>query len=254
LQQKSKDAIKKGQESIQRSTENYTKVQEEIEDNRREINEALDKLNDELKEKLSKIKTQETETLNSIEVKANQALTELESISSDIDAHLNKKQLCQLFIQMKTTEKKLMELQETMEELKDTRNSDITFKPNVELKKLLKRQDSFGYLITENPKNANARYVKNIDVKSKNNTKTCRITGMAQLSSDLLVMADNQNASIKLVDTNTNAILCEAMLDALPWDVTTLDSENVAVTVPESKKILFFRYDKKSVSKLNAGA
>lgn len=82
-------------------------------------------------------------------------------------------------------------------------------------------------------------HIGDINVKTSLDKKDCNITGCALLTSEYLALADNENQSIKILDTIGHKISAELVLTSPPWDVTVLSSDQLAVTLPKERKIQF---------------
>jgi DNA-binding beta-propeller fold protein YncE len=85
----------------------------------------------------------------------------------------------------------------------------------------------------------------NISVKTKDND-TCNITGICFLSPIHLAAVDNYNVTVKLIDIEQEKVITELSVGKTipsdrPWDVTKINSDQLAVTVPHSKIICFLQ-------------
>jgi hypothetical protein len=79
-----------------------------------------------------------------------------------------------------------------------------------------------------------------IGIKTSKDTLDCNISGMTLLTSDLLIITDYNNKTIKIVDISSKSVQAPHKLDSEPFDVTTVSQNEVAVTLPFHKTIQFF--------------
>ena len=71
----------------------------------------------------------------------------------------------------------------------------------------------------------------------------CEVTGIAQLSSTRLLVADSWNKKVKIVscDPSDPRVVDVHPLPNSPFDVTLIPGNVAAVTVPDKKQIMFFQ-------------
>lgn len=74
--------------------------------------------------------------------------------------------------------------------------------------------------------------------------KVCNFTGAVYMDNGNIVLADNENGSLKLFDQEgkfKHSLSCgDAKYDA-PWDMTGIDGDHIAVTFPLRKKVRIYR-------------
>ncbi|XP_052778832.1 transcription intermediary factor 1-alpha-like [Mya arenaria] len=78
-----------------------------------------------------------------------------------------------------------------------------------------------------------------ISVKTASDNKTCQLTSVALLPGDMLLLADSNNNSVKLLDTETNTVVSQVKLPGEPRDLCLLPGDRAAVTLPWKAKIQF---------------
>lgn len=69
------------------------------------------------------------------------------------------------------------------------------------------------------------------------------ISGIELLNSFRIVAVDNPNKIIKIININTNKLEGKISCDGNPWDVTKIDDNIIAVTVPNMSNITFYTID-----------
>ena len=76
-------------------------------------------------------------------------------------------------------------------------------------------------------------------INSKTDKTNVKISNMLLLLPDKLLCVDWGNNSLKVVDTKQKCISSEIQLESEPWDITFISDNQVAVTLPYTKKIIF---------------
>ncbi|XP_052788018.1 E3 ubiquitin-protein ligase TRIM33-like isoform X2 [Mya arenaria] len=76
-------------------------------------------------------------------------------------------------------------------------------------------------------------------VKTSDDIRDCYLTSVALLTGDRLILADCDNYSLKLVDTDNNKLVSQVKLPAFPMDLCLLPGDRAAVTLPMEEKIQF---------------
>ncbi|KAL3864956.1 hypothetical protein ACJMK2_006597 [Sinanodonta woodiana] len=90
------------------------------------------------------------------------------------------------------------------------------------------------------------RQVKDLDrifCKHPDDESDCCISGCCYLADGKIVLADWNNRCVKLLDKFFN-VVSRLVLPQSPWDVTKIDDEKVAVTVPGEKSVFVLTYVK----------
>ena len=77
----------------------------------------------------------------------------------------------------------------------------------------------------------------NINIKFPTDKHSCYITDMAVLPSDLLLLADISNKSVKLADPVSGKLLDQLQLPDQPWRLCLLPGDRAAVTIPGKSTI-----------------
>jgi len=77
----------------------------------------------------------------------------------------------------------------------------------------------------------------NINVESPTDKHRCRISDLAVLPGDLLLLADTYNNSVKLADPASGQLLDKLQLPDIPWGLCLLPGDRAAVTIPDKSTI-----------------
>lgn len=86
-------------------------------------------------------------------------------------------------------------------------------------------------------KNGTIKRMPNLKTKVPKDTMDNIISGLALISTDLLLFLDYLNCSVKTVETTTNKITSLLPLSSTPFGVTTMPHHQAAVTLPYREKI-----------------
>ena len=78
-------------------------------------------------------------------------------------------------------------------------------------------------------------------MKTEGDTDTCLITGSTLLPGNKLILADLGNYKVKLVNLQTSRVTAELKTSSKPWDIASISGDTVAVTVPDSRKIVIVK-------------
>ncbi|XP_053383706.1 uncharacterized protein LOC128549940 [Mercenaria mercenaria] len=77
-----------------------------------------------------------------------------------------------------------------------------------------------------------------INVRTKSNEFPVSFTGCAVLNKNKVLLADYNNRTLTVVDTESEVIIEKKSLDSDPWDIAVLPQDQIAVTMPYEKEIL----------------
>jgi len=130
---------------------------------------------------------------------------------------------------------------------KNTTNlhSDVYYHYEYLLLKTATKQQYFifsGLTLTQQSPNIDFTKVKlsrmaNIKIKSVTDRRDCMITDLAVLPDDLLLLAERDNQSVKLVDPASGQLLDQLQLPGDPWGLCLLPGDGAAVTIPRKSMI-----------------
>ena len=166
----------------------------------------------------------------------------LQISSSNLDIALQNGVESKTFLQLKKTAKQVAHLETLLEEMKNKNADNLRFKfqLNSKTRELLRNMISLGTLEILNRPTKSATFVTEFKVTSASDPyQVCDINGCAVLEDGKIVLADMYNESLKLFDTN-NKLAAYSKLSAGPWDISTVNSDQVVITLPKEKKLQFF--------------
>ncbi|XP_060569009.1 uncharacterized protein LOC132727496 [Ruditapes philippinarum] len=91
---------------------------------------------------------------------------------------------------------------------------------------------------------------RNIDVRTSSDKKKCWINGITVSPQNQLYVADCNNSPIKVIDIKSGTIK-QLQLESFPWDITIVNRDTLAVTLPQIKTIQFISFSSNSLSLKN---
>lgn len=227
---------------------------EEIEKFRRDVNAYLDNAEAELLEEVEQLKKTDVSLNKKLKGECESMHKEIKEIQKSIDKNASKTN--QLFISAKLAQKRLKLCQEAIDRIASESHINVyNFKPSKSLMfvKVKVNKPALGYIYRESKKKAEItygansmvgkklEYVKSCNVLATDEKKKCRISGIALISKDEILLADNKNENhtLTILNVRKNTITPSYKLSSPPWDVTVINSEKVAVTLPKKKEIEF---------------
>ncbi|XP_053391560.1 uncharacterized protein LOC128554320, partial [Mercenaria mercenaria] len=170
-------------------------------------------------------------------------ISKLKSYLQDIKAS---QQHEKLYINIKQAQSKLKsdEVQKAEESLAQT-YTQYRFVRSKDLENAISKQEIFGKLsdptnvVTSKEKKTmdKLKYKDDINVRTKSDKNDCDITGCAVLSSDKIVLVDEDNCKLKVMDRQSKVVIEEKSFDSKPRDITVLPQDQIAVTMPECEEI-----------------
>ncbi|XP_060572484.1 uncharacterized protein LOC132730546 [Ruditapes philippinarum] len=218
----------------------------EIKKFRQEINQRLDELERQAEDAAKVITQENNKHLKAVETTC-EDITKFLKASSDKIKQLNtSKKADKLFMELKLAEKTMKDMEEKELKLSSFDIKEHHFKANVAILTKLKEEKYFGTLI-ERTLNKEALPIQSrqpshegeICVKTRQDGILCGITGMTLLAPDLLMITDYIIDAVKMVDTSSQSVSDQLQLDSGPWDITTVTSTELAVTLPNKQTIQF---------------
>ncbi|XP_060597537.1 uncharacterized protein LOC132751390 isoform X2 [Ruditapes philippinarum] len=218
----------------------------EIKKFRQEINQRLDELERQAEDAAKVIEQENNKHLKAVETTCEDITKSLKASSDKIKQLNTSKQADELFMELKLAEKTMKDIEKKAIEFSSYNIKEHNFKANVAILSNLKAEKSFGTL-TQRTLNKEALPIQiqsrqsshegEICVKTSQDNKKCWITGMSLLTPDLLIITDIDNKAVKMVDTSSQSVFHQLQLDDWPWDITTVTSADLAVTI--NQKIQF---------------
>jgi uncharacterized coiled-coil protein SlyX len=213
----------------------------------------------EINQRLDELERQVEDTAKVIEQDNNKHLKEVEEICEDISKSLKawsdkikqlntSKQANKLFMELKLAGNTMKDMEETELKLFSYDIKEHNFKANDVILNLFKSEMSLGVL-TKKTLNTECQSVQiksrqplhegDICVMTLKDKLKCCITGITLLTPDLLIITDRNNKAVKMVDTSSQSVSDQLQLDNGPWDITTVTSTELAVTLPDKQTIQF---------------
>ncbi|XP_060589367.1 uncharacterized protein LOC132744629 [Ruditapes philippinarum] len=182
-------------------------------------------------------------------------LKTIKSELNDIAECLNSqsKKITDLFVVAKQTETRLSHLEHDMKQNVNTAFTEYKFVRNSELNAIVSGSCPLGKLSSKivfyNPsKECSIAEFKPIFDSETIVHSNALISNMLLLSPDALLCVDNANSSVKVVDITHNCISSQILLKSSPWDITFVATNEIAVTLPDIKKVCFlFITDKRLI-------
>lgn len=96
----------------------------------------------------------------------------------------------------------------------------------------------FGHLIDKSVVKRNLAYEGVIDIKPSKRSKSTCITGLCKINRVLVIVCKDSKC-IKLIDEKQKYEKSSITLDTEPFDVTTVGTKQLALTLPDAKKVMF---------------
>jgi len=135
---------------------------------------------------------------------------------------------------------------------------DVYYYKNLLLQTATKQQYFIFTGLTSTQQSPNIDFTKvklsrmaDINIISATDRLGCNITDLAVLPGDLLLLADNNNKSVKLVDPVSGQLLDQLQLPGTPHGVCLLPGDRAAVTIPRKTMIQTISVTMKKLSLQN---
>ncbi|XP_045216928.2 tripartite motif-containing protein 45-like [Mercenaria mercenaria] len=226
-----------------KSTSSLTDVLADIKKFRKEINKRLDELEKQAENAAKTIQQENNKNLKTIETTCNDVTKSLKA-SSDTIKHLNtSKQADKLFVELKLAEKMIKDYEKRVHHLAAYDVKEYNFIQNEAISTLLDKERSLGTF------SGQTSHQGKICVKTSKDEGRCWITGMTLLTPDLLIITDYNNKAVKMVDTRSQSVIDHMQQDTKPWGVTSVNSTELAVTLPDKKIIQFISVSSNKLKK-----
>ncbi|KAH3822344.1 uncharacterized protein LOC127831632 [Dreissena polymorpha] len=212
-----------------------------IQNMRKDVNAFFDKLEEKI---LTEVTEMQVDDVNKVE-KLQETLEDISGKASillrDVDRQLKQKQMCRLFIVIKTYSKTAKDLRDNLESV--MRKNIVRRYEFVPEKKIIDLENmimDFGELIIKESSVKVPESAGSLNVASNEDQGMPNISGIKLLNSFRIVAVDNPNKIVKIVNINTNKLESKISCDGNPWDVTKIDEKTIAVTFPNMSNITFY--------------
>ncbi|XP_053405616.1 E3 ubiquitin-protein ligase TRIM71-like [Mercenaria mercenaria] len=227
-----------------KSNSSLTDILADIKKFRKEINQRLDELERQAEDETKTIQQENNKNLQIVQTTCDDVTKSLKA-SSDAIKHLNiSKQADKLFMELKLAEQMIKDYEKHVPQSAAFDSKQYNFVPNKAISTLLDKARSLGALTEKSLKHPGEICVTTSKIKDK-----CGISGMTLLTSDLLIITDYNNHAVKMVDTCSQSVTDQLQLDTEPFDVTSVTTTKLAVTLPHTKNIQFISVSSNKLKK-----
>jgi hypothetical protein len=225
---------------------------------RQEINQRLDELERQIEDAAKVVEQENNKHLKAIETTCEDITKSLKTSSDTIKQLNTSKQADKLFMELKLVEKTLKNVEGKKLQLSSYDIKEFNFKTNDAILDLLKTEKYLGTLTQKTLKiktpsvqikSRQSSHQGEICVKTSKDKFMCWITGMTLLTPDLLIITDYLNKAVKMVDISSQSVSDQLQLDSKPWNITTVTSTDLAVTLPYTHTIQFISISSKKLKK-----
>ncbi|XP_053376488.1 tripartite motif-containing protein 2-like [Mercenaria mercenaria] len=257
--------------------ENQDKVKADIQKFRQEINTTLDEWEAQINKEVESLFSREHQRTDSILAQCHEMTGKIETQQKTFKTLEKDKKCNMIFIHGKKKEESVKVDKKIKQKLKqEAKANNYVFQPNLAIKSLLKTETNLGTLLAFNsdeesktkkmqdqaeddktslsthfqlrPKHhenvsssdISVTLLDQINVKTISDVFDCSIRGLAVIDTDRLAVADYLNGSIKIIDVKQKTIVSELKMPSYPWDVTVLQGDQLAVTLPSKSLIQIF--------------
>ncbi|XP_060559122.1 E3 ubiquitin-protein ligase TRIM71-like isoform X2 [Ruditapes philippinarum] len=259
LDQMTEKCCKVTKDQKQRVAESITSLEDvitHIDNFREEINKRLNELEKEAKDTATTIQHDNNKKLTTTETTCENLVKSLQ-VSADSLKHLNtNKKADQLFTELKIAQQLIIDSKQGISQLPAAEDIDeYVFKPNQAIQTLLQNEKSFGTLKHKNPKqSAEPPNQSEVVIKMSGGAfveKSNLRTGLAASPPNLLFAA-SENGYIEMIDKEigkeAGKVIKKLSLKSQPWDITVINIDTIAVTIPGSGKIQYISFSSNTLS------
>ncbi|XP_060596384.1 uncharacterized protein LOC132750421 [Ruditapes philippinarum] len=221
------------------------RAKSEIKRHRNEMTAMLDAFEMQIDTELDSMDLTNSELLKSVVLRQDLLYSDLQSVISDLDSKEKAEQMCDLFIAMMKAKSKFETLQENMIKL-DVNNHVVNYKFEAsedinEIKEKMKQLGKLQLVDSSIKKTEVLR--EEIGVKADSDKVAGTISGLCFLPEDKILLTDIRNEVVKIIETNKSSIQTTFAMPSKPWDVSKIENDKVAVTLPNDNKIMFLIID-----------
>ncbi|XP_045206722.2 uncharacterized protein LOC123558956 [Mercenaria mercenaria] len=245
-----------------KSNTSLANVLAEIQTFREKINQRLDELERKAEDAAKSIQKDNNMRMKTLQTACDDVTKSLKTSMDSIKDLNTSKQSDKLFVKLKEAEQIIKTKKNTIEKLAVFDIEEYSFQPNKAIPFLLEKEQSLGSLLqktlkheyfppTVDLKSRKISYQDEICVKTSKDKKICWVTGMTLLNPALLIITDHDNNSVKMIDTRSKSVAGQIQLDVNPWDVTSVTSNKLAVTLPNTQTIQFISAFSDKLAKKN---
>ncbi|XP_053390614.1 transcription intermediary factor 1-alpha-like [Mercenaria mercenaria] len=211
-------------------------IKKKIQEEQRLLDEQLEQADEKLNNDSEKLKQTDKLKLQAQLSNVNKTGAHLTDLKKNFQSTIRTGQKSKAFLAVKTAKYEVAKLKTDADEAsEDTEINQYKFQPCAGPP----RPDailSFGSLIEKCKRKR--KISKENSILISDTTKS-KITGLCKLSNNFLVAADNNNSSIKLIDTKNHTLLSTLQLEDKPFGVTKAEDNELAATLPDVGRIQF---------------
>ncbi|XP_060569256.1 uncharacterized protein LOC132727705 [Ruditapes philippinarum] len=246
LQSKVESMIMKAENSMQACAYEYYTAVQEITKFKKDITDYLDNIEHLIIKECERLKEQNEKVIAKNEVLLKFIKSELDGIVDCLKSQ--SKMTSDLFVETNQTKLRLNQLEQDIKQNENVTLSEFTFVRNRNLEAMISENCNLGKLCSRlscyPPKKCSIVELElvfacEINVQSSSDREDSIISNMLPLSSDVIVCVDSGNNSLKVVDTIQQCVSSQIVLKSWPWDITSVASDQIAVTLPSIEKIQF---------------
>ncbi|XP_053406493.1 transcription intermediary factor 1-alpha-like [Mercenaria mercenaria] len=205
---------------------------------RDEIKKFFDQLEADMNKRIEDFDRENKETLKAESSACDSIYDDLETIKSNIKTKLKDGQKCELFIAMKNAKPKTERLDKELEKsTKESKIQSYVLAPSPQIKQVMESTSEICRL----HRSRSAKYLHEINVRTKNDNKMPHICGLVIVQNQYLAVADNNNTSVKMVDTMSMSVKSEMNMNCTHvCCITCMSDDKIAVnTVSHNLEIRF---------------
>lgn len=225
------------------------KCKAEVENFRKELNSTLDHLQEDVVAQLSKIESNLRQSIKRHTETLSVALDALERDYQTAESASKEGRVEKMFAVDVRVTKRLRDYETVFEDIqKDAFLPALQFESSKMLTALQKEADTFGTIRLEKVyhKQAIRKSISKLKLQRSQKVKikilddkcTPYITGCVFLADGWLVLCDHWNNRVKMLN-QLWTLTSHLDVFSAPWDVTALDQQNIVVTLPDARKLLF---------------
>jgi hypothetical protein len=240
----------------QRVAESTTSLEDaitHIDNFREEINKRVNELEKEAKDTATTILHDNNKKLTTTETTCENLVKSLQ-VSADSLKHLNtNKKADQLFTELKIAQQLIKDSEQGISQLPAVENThEYVFEPNKAILTLLQNEKSFGTMKHKNQKqSAEPPNQSEAAIKSFGHILIGfgLISGLAVSPPNHLFVARRNDQSIKMIDLeDIEKVIQKLSFKSGPWDLTVINKDTIAVTIPDSQKIQYVSFSSRTLS------
>ncbi|XP_045208545.2 uncharacterized protein LOC123560416 [Mercenaria mercenaria] len=199
-------------------------AKEDLKNQRDKINTFFDQLESEMDKKITAIDKNNKDTLKAASDRCSILNDELNKMKIVVETNRKNGQKCELFTKMKRSIVEIEKLDSQFEMLyEESKIQRYKLKPSTKTEEVIKNTTEIYRMFT-------AKLVSEIDVSSCEDKIKPRIVGMSVVQGHYITVADNNNKSVKIIDTRNGRVTSVISLDcSFVRSVSNVKGEQIIV-------------------------